>query len=112
MRVLVCGGRDYNDIENINAALDMLPTKPSIIIQGGARGADNWAAIWALHRGIHVAEVKALWESYGKSAGFKRNNAMLLLNPDYCVAFPGGNGTKMMVELCQFNGVTVWQPFG
>jgi hypothetical protein len=112
MNVLVCGGRDYNEIEDINTALNMLPTTPSIIIQGGAKGADNWAAVWAMHKGVHVAEVKALWEYYGKSAGFKRNSAMLLLKPDYCVAFPGGRGTQSMVDLCKLNGVTVWQPYG
>lgn len=31
--------------------------------------------------------------------------------PDYCVAFPGGNGTKMMKELCENHGIPVWEPY-
>lgn len=112
MKVLACGGRDYKEVTDIYAALDMLPTTPDIIIQGGANGADFYSSLWAIQHGIHVAEVSALWNWYGKKAGYKRNSAMLLLEPDYCVAFPGGNGTKMMVELCQFNNITVWQPYG
>ena len=53
MRVLVCGGRDYQDRERVKAVLDeyaatagMLRTVLTII-EGGARGADALAAQWA-----------------------------------------------------------------
>jgi hypothetical protein len=111
MKLLVCGGRDYfGDVEKaLDTCLSM--NQIDILIHGGARGADSLAAAWAESRGIHCARVNALWNSYGKGAGFKRNSAMLLLQPDGCVAFPGGTGTKMMIDLCRQNNIQVWEPY-
>lgn len=107
MRVLVTGGRDYNgDV----TCLDQIEI--SILIHGNANGLDKRAAEYVMSKGIHAAAVPALWDFYGKSAGFKRNSGMLLLIPEYCVAFPGGRGTAMMVDLCERHGVTVWKPYG
>ncbi len=107
MRILVCGGRDYmGDI----SCLSMIAV--SILIHGGASGADLRAAQWAQDRGIHCARVDALWDLFKKSAGYKRNAAMLLLQPEGCVAFPGGKGTAMMVDLCEKAGIAVWRPYG
>lgn len=108
MRLLVCGGRDFNDWEAVNAALDSLPFTPTIVIQGGARGADRLAQMWAIRNSLHCAEVPALWEVFGKRAGHERNVSMLLLQPQYCVAFPGGSGTADMVALCEAQGIPVW----
>ncbi len=111
MRVLVCGGRHYNDFDAAKRALDALPVKPSIIIEGGAKGGDRMGRLWAEENGIHYATVPALWNKFGRAAGFKRNEAMLLLKPQYCVAFPGGRGTASMIELCTSYGVIVWRPY-
>lgn len=106
MRVLVCGGRDFF------GSVDCLSLIPiTILIHGGAKGADMLADQWAKSRGIHRARVDALWDIYGKAAGYRRNAAMLLLQPEYCVAFPGGSGTAMMVKLCKDNNVEVWEPY-
>jgi hypothetical protein len=109
MIVLVCGGRDYNDAARLNAVLDHLHNREAIrvLIQGGARGADSWAHKWALDRGVHVAEVKAMWHRFGPSAGPQRNAAMLALKPDYVVAFPGGTGTAHMTAIARAKGVSV-----
>lgn len=107
MRVLVCGGRDYQgDV----TCLDQINV--SILIHGAARGADIRAAEYIMSKGIHAAGIPALWDHYSKSAGYKRNAAMLLLLPEYCVAFPGGSGTKMMVDLCHKINIPVWRPYG
>ena len=101
MKVLVCGGREYNDYEYLSKTLNAIHSKYpiTILIQGGAKGADLLAAKWAYENNIHVAEVKALWSTRGKSAGHARNAAMLLLEPEVVVAFNGGVGTEMMVKL-------------
>ena len=106
MRVLVCGGRDYNDDVSCLSQINI-----SILIHGQARGADARAAQWAQENGIHTAGVPALWDYFNKAAGYRRNSAMLLLLPEYCVAFPGGRGTEMMVELCEKKGIPVWRPY-
>jgi hypothetical protein len=111
--ILVCGGRDFNDVEFLSEHLDHLRDRPdiniSMVVQGGAKGADLLAKQWALSRGIHCAQVDAMWDYYQKAAGYRRNSAMLELKPIYAVAFPGGKGTKMMIDLCKKAGITVWE---
>jgi len=96
VRVLVCGGRDYTGDVVCLSQIDI-----SILIHGDAKGADTLAKEYAVIRGIHHAAVPALWDYYYRGAGFQRNSAMLLLQPEYCVAFPGGKGTQMMIKLVQ-----------
>ena len=59
MRVLVCGGRDYDNWKRINKTMSALDKESSIslIIQGGANGADWLAAKWATPIGIHLARL-------------------------------------------------------
>ena len=110
MRLLVCGGRRFNDYEALSRAIGALPTKPTIIIEGGAKGADSLARGYAVAHNIHYAEVPALWDSYGPAAGHKRNEAMLLLKPEFCLAMPGGAGTADMVRRAS-QLMPTWEPY-
>ncbi len=107
MRILVCGGRDFADRDMMHATLSGQVEHDDIIIHGGCRGADRMAGEWATSRGIHSAEVKALWDFYSRSAGHKRNAAMLWLAPGLVIAFPGGTGTRGMCERAARSGVHV-----
>lgn len=82
--------------------------KDFYLIQGGAKGVDDTALDWAVVNFCDGVTFKADWDKFGKSAGFIRNNQMLNEGkPDLVVAFPGGKGTKMMVELAKKAGVPV-----
>lgn len=111
MRVLVCGGRDYNDQERVNRALDSVNKKHRVVlvIHGAARGADMCAEQWAKSREVPYVGVPAEWSARGRSAGYHRNKAMLVWNPDAVVAFPGGRGTEMMIEIAEREGIPVWK---
>lgn len=112
MRVLVCGGRDYDDSRCCFDALDEVKARGEldIIISGGARGADQLAERYAELEGIPIEVYPADWEKYGKSAGFKRNVQMLQEGrPDLVIAFPGGKGTEMMKSLARNTGVKVME---
>ena len=111
MKLLVCGGRDYTDRAAFDAAMSKLPFTPTLVIEGGALGADRMGREWAQERGIHFATVPALWGHYAKGAGGKRNTAMLLIEPNYCVALPGGTGTADMVDKCLDAGIPVYAPY-
>jgi len=50
---------------------------PSLVISGGARGADAIAADAAVERGISTMIFPADWQRYGRSAGAIRNQRML-----------------------------------
>lgn len=118
MRVLVCGGRDYDDHERINSTLDRMygplsdgdnyRTSQTTIITGGARGVDTLANNWAVRAGCNTQVFPAKWEVHGKAAGPIRNRQMLHEGkPDIVVAFPGGRGTKDMVRVAAIAGVKV-----
>lgn len=110
MKVLVCGGRDYDPLKAEawleNYYLDK--EKPSEIIEGGASGADMGGLYFGNHSGVPVKTFKAEWDKYGKSAGFRRNQRMLEEGmPELVIAFPGGKGTAMMVKLAKDANVSV-----
>jgi hypothetical protein len=54
MRVLVCGGREFDDVGLMISALDRLHTEKffTVLIHGNARGADRLADAWAWCRGV------------------------------------------------------------
>lgn len=112
MKVLVCGGRDYADWSRFRKTLNdiHLAVPITIIINGGASGADSMASLWAAQWKIARITVSAHWHKYGRAAGIVRNVKMLTTtHPDLVVAFPGGRGTAHMVEIAQAAGVRVIQ---
>lgn len=110
MRVLVCGGRDYSNRVHLFEILDREHSKTpfSVLIQGGARGADQLAREWASFADeIHVETYNADW-SAGPSAGPERNQRMLDEGkPERVIAFPGGRGTADMVQRAYAAGLPV-----
>lgn len=106
MRVLVCGGRDFDDRVAVFCALNKL--QPSVVIQGGARGADRLAVEWAYLRGARCETFNANWVKNGKFAGPIRNQQMLDEGrPDLVLAFPGGRGTADMVRRARKAGIAI-----
>ena len=111
-RVLVCGGRDYADKERLFKVLDELNAlEPfTLLIHGGARGADTLAGEWGIARGVTTLVFHANWEGYGKAAGSIRNAKMLNEGkPNYIIAFPGGRGTADMVRRGRTAGVLMME---
>lgn len=101
MRVLVCGGRNFNNYKMLAETLDELNKihRFTCLIEGEARGADRLSRAWANSRKIPVEAYPADWDTYWKSAGPIRNQEMLDKGkPDMVVAFPGSVGTADMLE--------------
>lgn len=110
MRVIVCGGRDYQDGARISAVLRKLHSEAGIdlLIEGGAKGADFLAHVWACMEGVDTQRFEADWENQGSFAGPARNARMLNEGkPDLVIAFPGGRGTADMVKKARRAGVEV-----
>lgn len=108
MIILVTGGRDYNDWPAVCAALDKLHALYPItgVVHGAARGADWLAADWAFGEFIPDYPCPAHWGGY-----LTPNPTVLVPRPQYCVAFPGGNGTADMISRATAHGLTVWEPY-
>jgi len=112
MRVLVCGGREYADSERVYTTLSAIHviTPITVIIHGGAKGADLLAEEWADGDQVVTHVFSANWAAFGRSAGPIRNSHMLEYGqPDLVVAFPGGRGTADMVFKAKAAGVEVME---
>jgi len=111
MRVLVCGGRDFNDALTLGSWLGGIHKNQgpiTLLIDGGARGADFMAREFAKWMEIPVQTFEADWNRHGRAAGPIRNKQMLDEGrPDLVVAFEGGRGTANMVEQAKVAGIRV-----
>ena len=116
-RVLVCGGRSYEDRTRFFHILDKalraatLAERPFVLIHGGAKGADSLSGLWAAARQVGDVRVyEADWETHGRSAGPIRNKLMLTDGqPHVIIAFKGGSGTADMIRQGKKAGVPVYE---
>lgn len=80
-RIIVSGGRDFEDYEYLKHKLDDMISKLNghriIIISGGAKGADALAEQYARDNGIEFKRFNAQWDLFGRRAGYIRNETML-----------------------------------
>lgn len=101
IRLLVCGGRDFLDIDFVTKVLCTVHElyKIDTIIEGDAPGADRLAKLWSEEVIGPSESYPADWKRYGKQAGMLRNKQMLDQGmPDAVLAFPGWKGTANMIE--------------
>jgi hypothetical protein len=75
-RVVIFGSRSWRDVQAIRDFVFSLP-EGSVVIHGGADGADAIAGRAAQERGLEVVVFKAAWGKYGKAAGPIRNAQMI-----------------------------------
>lgn len=118
-RLLVTGSRHFNDGFSARDALRTawmdLSAKEFgeevVLVHGGAPGADTLAHnIWTQHGGPHIEVHPADWEQYGKAAGPIRNQEMVALGADLCLAFfdeHPNRGTHHCVSLAEAAGIPV-----
>ena len=119
-RVLVCGGRDYDNRTRFFSFMDRVleairgtgetPKRDVVIIHGAARGADALADDYGRERGLRVIRYPADWETHERAAGPIRNRLMLTDGqPHVIIAFKGGKGTADMIRQGKKAGVPVYE---
>ncbi len=73
MKVAVVGSRTFSNYDLLCNTLNEHREKISLIISGGAKGADTLAQKYARDNGIPILIYYPDWEQYGKKAGLIRN---------------------------------------
>lgn len=110
MKVIIAGGRNFNDYENLcHFCNKVLSNQTEIeIVSGTANGADKLGEKYANDNGYPIKRFPANWDKYGKSAGYKRN-AQMAEYADGLIAFWDGKsrGTKHMIDLAKRSGLKV-----
>ena len=113
--ILVCGGRDYRDIDGLYCALDSVvdkrglwhPDYPNncvsqdlLIVSGGGRGADSLAREWAGERGARINEYLPNWSKYGsvRAAAIRNDYILQSEKIDLVVAFGGDANSEDLVR--------------
>jgi hypothetical protein len=109
MRVLVCGSRGWTDYEAILRRLTQIAEGRPTIVHGAASGADTLADDAAKTLNLTVERYPADWATYGKRAGFIRNERMLDTGVDLVIAFWDGRsrGTQHTIEGARRRGIPV-----
>lgn len=132
MRILVYGGRRYDNRDALYRHLDKILAESRqhgdqlVIIQGMAVGADTLARDWAILRGVPFEDYAARWGDlvtepckvkrspltgrlYNVLAGFSRNQRMIDEGrPDFAVGCSGGKGTQDMTDRLFKAGVPIF----
>lgn len=124
MILLIAGGRDFTPQPHHWQWLDEFqrhqarfgdPAKE--VVNGGALGADRFAAEWAKKNSIGVIWFPAEWSKYGNRAGPIRNGVMAdyLLSANRrtgesvaVILFPGGRGTQNMHDQARSREITIY----
>ena len=98
MRIAIVGSRSFDDYERMSKIL--IERIPFILISGGARGADALAESFAREHKLVTMIYPAMWDKYGKSAGFIRNKK-IVEEADLIIAFWDGTskGTESTINL-------------
>jgi len=86
MKVAIIGSREFDDYELLCKSLEKVKDKITLIISGGARGADSLAERFALENNIPIRIFKPDWDRKGKIAGILRNQD-IVNNCDVVIAF-------------------------
>lgn len=109
-KVIVAGGREFNDMELLTQELDrLLANKLQVeIVSGGAKGADSLGEAYARLRGYPVKQFPADWDNLGKTAGPVRNGQMAEY-ADALVLFWDGKsrGSANMLQQANLRGLEV-----
>lgn len=110
-KVIVSGGRDFNNYEGLSDNLDYLlkNIKDDIqIVSGRAKGADRLGERYAKEHGYNIIYFLPDWDNDGRSAGYKRNVKMANY-ADALVAFwdRKSKGTRHMIEVAKMKGLDV-----
>lgn len=89
-RLLITGSRDWSDtvaIENEFRLVYAKYGKEVVLVSGGAKGADSLCENLARKAGWKIEQHIPNWNEEGKKAGFLRNEKMVKLGADACLAF-------------------------
>lgn len=109
MKVIIAGGREFNDYEAVKQAIADSNFEITEVISGGATGADALGERYATEFNIKLTIFPADWNMHGRAAGPIRNREMAEYG-EALIAFWDGQsrGTKNMIAEAKKNDLEVY----
>jgi len=115
IRIIIAGGRKFNDYEMLKRIMlkfiiglhNHIDFHDIEIISGNANGTDKLGERFAKEYSHNLKIMPAQWDLHGKSAGYIRNNEMLVYAKEadhsVLVAFwdSKSKGTKNMIDIAK-----------
>jgi len=101
MKIGVVGSRDFDDYKKLEKELNKIEGI-TVIVSGGAKGADTLAREFAEKNDIKLTEFKPDYEQYGRGAPIRRNKKIVEYS-DQIIAFWDGEsrGTKNTIDIAE-----------
>jgi predicted Rossmann fold nucleotide-binding protein DprA/Smf involved in DNA uptake len=101
----IVGSRDFPDKDFVFKILDEVLKPGDVVVSGGARGVDSWAAEYAKQHNLEVKVFEPDWRMYGRGAGMRRNQ-YIVSEADEVIAFWDGlsKGTENTIGLAEKQG--------
>lgn len=108
MRTIIAGSRLCLHPKILEEALKEIDWTPSVVLCGGASGADQLGKKWAENHDIPVESYPANWTRYGKAAGHIRNSEMARKAEALIALWDGESpGTKDMIQKARTHGLKI-----
>jgi hypothetical protein len=114
MRLLVCGGRHFDDAALVEIVMSGIHAKTpiSVMIHGGLPGIGFPAEAWARRNNVHVIRYPANF-SLGKAGDSTRDLFMLEdSRPETLLVFPGGRRTSELLREAGWKNIRVMDVSG
>lgn len=114
-RLLITGSRTWEDETLMRKLLvkvyNRVKDRDPILVHGTAPGADQMASLIWIELGGAVEPHPADWDKWGKAAGFIRNQEMVDLGANLCIAFIRDNsrGASMTARIADEAGIKTWR---
>lgn len=98
MRTIIAGSRTVTDPRVLDRAIAACGWRPTVVLSGGARGADLLGETWAVDHGVPYEVYPADWNTLGLKAGYIRNVQMAAAAEALIALWDGqSRGTKHMI---------------
>lgn len=101
MKLIIAGGRDFDDYDTLCSTIWIWYDTGEIteIVSGGARGADSLGERYAKENDIPLKVFPADWDTHGKKAGHIRNSEMANYGDELLAFWDGeSKGTANMIN--------------
>ena len=76
MKTIIAGSRTITEYSHLLQAIAVCGWTPSLVLSGTAKGVDRLGEMWAIGNKVPLKRYPADWNTYGKSAGYRRNEEM------------------------------------
>jgi len=106
MKTIIAGSRTITDYATVLTAIKNSQFVITEVITGLAEGPDTIGMVWGINNHLPIKKFPALWNVYGKQAGFLRNIEMLKYADALIAIWDGkSKGTKHTINSAKKFGI-------